>query len=119
MTSRIRFLADEDFDNDIVRGCLRRDPNLDIVRAQDVDLSGKDDTLVLEWAAGEKRIVLTHDVSTMKTYAYARVTNGLSMPGVFAVSQSLPVGPAIEAILLLAECSLKDEWEGQVRHLPL
>ena len=26
---------------------------------------------------------------------------------------------AIEEILLIAECSLPDEWEGQVHYLPL
>jgi len=26
---------------------------------------------------------------------------------------------AIQEILLLAECSLEGEWEGQVRYLPL
>jgi hypothetical protein len=37
--------ADENFNNDIVRGVLRRNPRLDIVRVQDVGLSGaKDET---------------------------------------------------------------------------
>lgn len=55
----------------------------------------------------------------MKTHAYARVSSGLPMPGMFAVSHSLPIAQAIEEILLLVECSLEGEWEGQVRHLPL
>jgi hypothetical protein len=38
---------------------------------------------------------------------------------VFEVSRDLPIGRAIEEILLLAECSLEGEWEGQVRYLPL
>ena len=41
------------------------------------------------------------------------------MPGVFAVSRSVPIGRAIEDLLLLAECSLEGEWEGQIRYLPL
>jgi hypothetical protein len=41
------------------------------------------------------------------------------MPGVFEISRALPIGDAIEEVLLLAECSLDGEWEGQVRYLPL
>ena len=119
MNTPLRFLVDEDFDNDILRGVLRRRPEVDIVRAQDVGLLGLKDPAVLEWAAQEGRIVLTHDVSTRTNYALVRVSNGLRMPGVFAVSQSLPVGKVIEDVLLLADCSLEGEWEGQVRYLPL
>lgn len=74
---------------------------------------------MLAWAAHEGRILLTHDVSTMTRYAYERVEKGLSMPGVFEVSRDVPIGRAIEDILLLAECSQEGEWEGQVRYLPL
>lgn len=40
------------------------------------------------------------------------------MPGVFEVNRKVPVGPAIEDTLLIAECSIENEWEGQVRYLP-
>lgn len=111
--------ADENFNNNIVRGLLRRDPDLDIVRVQDVGLPRADDPAILEWAAQEGRVLLTHDVSTITRHAYERVQAGKPMPGVFEVSRSLAIGSAIEDILLLAECSLEGEWEGQVRYLPL
>ena len=76
----IPLLVDEDFDNDILRGVLRRRPEVDVVRVQDVGLSGKPDSEVLEWAARHGRVLLTHDVSTMKTHAYARVAGSLPMP---------------------------------------
>jgi hypothetical protein len=37
----VQFLADENFNNQIVRGVLRQSPDIDIVRIQDVDLSGR------------------------------------------------------------------------------
>lgn len=55
----------------------------------------------------------------MTKFAYDRIQAGLSMPGVFEVSRRVPVGLAIEEIILLAECSLDGEWKGQVRFLPL
>ena len=106
--------ADENFNNDIVRGLVRRRPDLDIARTQDAGLSGAEDPPVLEWAAQENRMLFTHDVTTITKYAYERVREGKRMPGVFEVSRSVPIGVAIEDILLIAECSLEGEWESQV-----
>lgn len=74
---------------------------------------------MLEWAASEGRVLLTHDVSTITRFAYERIEHGLAMPGVFELAYDIPVGAAVEEILLLALCSLEGEWEGQVRYLPL
>lgn len=65
----LRFAADENLNYNIVRGLLKRESDLDIIRIQDVGLSGKDDATVLEWAAQENRILLTHDVTTITKYA--------------------------------------------------
>lgn len=111
--------ADENFDNRIIRGLLRQKPKLDIVRIQDVELSGASDPEVLEWAARERRVLLTHDVSSITRCAYERIQAGQLMFGVFEVNRAVPIVRAIEDILLLAECSLSDEWQGQVRYLPL
>ena len=115
----IRLAADENLNYNIVRGVLRRNPEVDIIRVQDAGLSGAEDPAVLEWAAQEGRVLLTHDVATMTRYAYERVHEGKPMPGVFEVGRIVPAGLAIEEILLIAECSLESEWEGQVRYLPL
>jgi len=115
----LRLAADENFNADIVRGLLRRMPALDIIRVQDAGLTGADDRFVLAWAAREGRVLLTHDVTTMTKFAYDRVEAGLAMPGVFEVSRLVPVGRAIDDLLLLAECSLDHEWESQIRYLPL
>ena len=115
----LQFAADENFNGDIVRGLLRRNPKLDIIRVQDVGLSGADDASVLDWAADQRRIVITHDISTLAKHAFDRVAAGQPMPGVFEVRSVAPIGQAIDDLILVAECSLEDEWEGQVRFLPL
>lgn len=72
------------------------------------------------WNGRRKReVLLTHDVATITRYAYERVRDGKPMPGVFEVGRSVPIGRAIEDMLLLAEYSLDGEWAGQVRYLPL
>jgi hypothetical protein len=115
----LRLAADENFNNDIVRALVRRLPSLDIVRAQDAGLTGADDEAVLAWAADQGRILLTHDVSTMTRFAYERVARGDSMPGVFEIPATLAIRHAIEDLVLMVECSEPDEWDGQVRYLPL
>ena len=99
--------------------CFRAKRDLDIVRAQDVGLTGAADETVLAWAADHDRVLLTHDVSTMTVHAYRRVMKGDVMAGVFEVSRSVAVRSAVEDIILLPEWSNAGEWEGQVRYLPL
>lgn len=115
----LRLATDEDFNNRILRGLLRRKPDLNVVRVQDAGLLGKGDAEVLEWAAMEGRVLLTHDATTMKQYIDERIAAGLPMPGVFVVSQQTHIGQAIEETLILTECSLQGEWEGQIIFLPL
>ena len=108
----LRLLANENFNNDIVRGLTRLAPDLDIVRAQDVGLTNTEDDRILAWVASEGRIVLTHDVSTMTAFAFERVEAGISMPGVIQIGRTVSIGQAIEELHLLLECSRDDEWEG-------
>jgi predicted nuclease of predicted toxin-antitoxin system len=115
----LRFLSDQNFNNDIVRGLLLRRPGLDIVRVQDVGLAAAEDPDVLTWAAEARRIVLAHDRSTFPDFAYERVTAGQSMPEVFVVNDRLPVGRAIDELLMVDDCSEQSEWEGRVLYLPL
>lgn len=111
--------ADENLNDDIIRGLLRRNPNINIIRVQDVGLSGEVDPVILEWCASEGRVLLTHDVTTITKHAYNRIAAGQPMPGIFEVPRQMSVGAVIEDILLLAECSLDGEWDCQIRYLPL
>jgi predicted nuclease of predicted toxin-antitoxin system len=114
-----RFLADEDFKSGILNGLKRRIPNLDIVRVQDVRLRTFRDSVILQFAASENRIVLTHDVGTMETHARARILARKPMPGLFLIHQDLPIGQAIEAVAVIVLCSPDDEWHNRIEHLPL
>lgn len=115
----MRFLADENFDNRILRGLRRENAQVDIVRVQETALYQADDPSVLEWAAQEGRIVLTHDVNTMPKYAYARVTAGLRMPGVIAAHLNASIAEVIDDMLLIIEAAGAEEFRNQVVYLPL
>lgn len=110
----IALAADENVHGKVVRGLQRRQPELDLVRVQDSDVAGAGDGAVLEWAAQQGRVVVTGDVSTLISTAYARVRAGQPMRGVIVVTGEVPIGRAIDDLEILATCSREGEWEGQV-----
>lgn len=114
----MRLAIDENLNNDILRGLLRRRPETDAVRVQDAGLSGADDPTVLEWAARDGRVLVTQDARTMIKYARDRVFAGLPMPGVIEVARGVAVGGAIEDLVVILECGLPGELEGVVVFIP-
>ncbi|MFT5466591.1 MAG: hypothetical protein ACI8UO_001691 [Verrucomicrobiales bacterium] len=115
----IRFLADENFNRRIFRALRLRSPDIDLVRVQDEGLTGADDPAVLDRAASENRILLSHDYKTIPGFACERIAAGLPMPGVFLADSYISISVAVEEISILAEFSEEGEWEGQVRYLPI
>ena len=41
------------------------------------------------------------------------------MAGLFLIPQNRHRGEVIEELLLIIECSSADEWEGQIKYVPL
>lgn len=115
----MKFLADENFDNDILRALWLKRSDADIVRVQDIpEILGADDPDVLEWATQDNRILLTHDVQTMTKFAYERVAANQKMLGVFEVKRNAPIANIVDDLLLVIDYSDPEEWENQVKYLP-
>ncbi|MEQ9354599.1 DUF5615 family PIN-like protein [Coleofasciculus chthonoplastes] len=114
----MRLVTDENFNGAILRGLIRRLPELDVVRVQDVGLMHTDDATILEWAANEERILLTHDVATIVMYAGDRINQGLPMPGVVEVIATAPIGQILDDLELFILCSQPGEYEDQIIFIP-
>jgi len=115
----MRFLADENFHYDIVRGVRRHVPNVEITRIQDTELYSKPDPQVLAWAAEKGYILLTHDVNTMPAFFYQRIKANLPVPGLLIVHNDKPIGQIIDDLVLVILASDESEWLGTIRYLPL
>lgn len=114
----MKWLADECFDNDIIRGLLRQEPNFDLVRAQDVsEVAGHDDETLLAWAAKHERVVLTHDLATM--VSALGLQRHPFLTSIVLVPDSLPIGRVIEDIVILDQCSNESDWIAGIIYLPL
>jgi hypothetical protein len=115
----VLLLADENFNHHIVRALRRRRPGIDLITVQDARLGAISDPEVLQWAAERERVILSHDVQTLVGFAYDRIANSLAMSGVIIVREAFNVGRAVDDLLIVIECSLKEEIEGHVRYVPL
>jgi predicted nuclease of predicted toxin-antitoxin system len=62
---KIRFQADADLNEDIVKGVLRREPGIDFRTATFAGLRGLSDLEVLKLAAQDGRVLVSHDRKTM------------------------------------------------------
>lgn len=116
----MKWLADENFRNAIIRGLLRQAPTLDIVRVQDVpEISGQDDLVLLRFATAEGRAVVTHDLSTMILAMREQMRRASRCAPIVFVPDAVAVGRVIEDLLLLNECAIEADWAAGVIFIPL
>ena len=112
-------MADQNFNARILKGLVRREPAIDVLHVRDIGLSAAADPDILERAALEDRVLLTHDRQTIPAIANARVAASLPMPGVFVVSKKMSIGRAINELLLAVYCLSPDECKDVIRYFPL
>ena len=113
--NQLKWLADENFDNNILRGIWRRAAGFDVIRTQDgAEIPGLDDAAVLAWATANDRVVLTHDLSTMIPAMREQVRRFISCAPIVMVRDSLPVSLVIGEVLLLNECAIENDWAAAV-----
>ena len=115
---KIRFQADADFNQNVVRALRRRQPAIDFQTADDAGLRGLDDPEVLAIAAREGRILVSHDRQTMPQH-FADFLTTQHSPGVFILSQYLPIRRAVEELLTVWEATEAEEWNDTIQALPL
>lgn len=115
----IRFLADADLKGAIVRGCRQREPALDFFSANEAGLASAPDPDVLAMAAEQDRILVSHDYRTMLRHFADFLHAHGSSPGLILVPQYLPIGRAIEELLLIWGASEAEEWRNRIVTIPL
>jgi hypothetical protein len=115
--TQVRFQADADLKQAIVTGVIRKQPRIEFWSANQAGLEGLKDAEVLALAARQGRVLVTHDRKTMPT-EFGQFVLAQQSAGVLVVSQSLPMGEAIDALILIWEASTAEEWSNQLMTLP-
>ncbi len=114
-----KILADQNFTGAILEGLRLRLPEIDLERTEDLGIKRFRDEQILQWAAENERLILTHDAKTFVHAAYDRLAIGMSFNGVVLVPTSLAIGTAVEEIIILLHCTSDDEVLDRVIRLPL
>ncbi len=115
----LKILIDQDVDHDILRGLIRRLPQLDYVTALEVGLSQVEDSELILWATANKCILLTQDRKTMPKHFASLFEQGETLTGVFVIPRRLPIGQAIDELEIMITCSKAEEWQNIIKILPL
>ena len=115
---KVRFLADENLDQNIVLGIMRRVPEIDFELPQWLIPVGMRDPDGLALAASLGRVLVAHDVRTMPRHFGEFIASNMSA-GVILVPTTIPIAHAIEELLLIWQLSESDEWTNLLRRLPL
>ena len=106
----IRFLADADLNKAIVAGARLREPAIDFSSAVEAGLKGVPDPDVLDLAATQGRILLSHDTSTMPVHFLRFLSQGKQSPGLLLVSQTAAAGDVIDAVVPIWSASSPSDW---------
>jgi len=115
----LKLLIDENLDQRILRGLQLHVPHLPYTVVQETGLVGAQDATLLQWAATNRHVLITHDRKTMLKAAHERVLAGQKTAGLVIVKKEVPLNRAIEELVLLLECSTESELENQVVFIPL
>jgi hypothetical protein len=115
---KLRFQADADLNESIVKGVLRREPTIDFKTATAARLRSLPDVDVLTNAAEEGRVLVSHDRKTMPR-AFGDFIRAKPSPGVILVSQKTDVLSVIEWLVLAWTVTEAAEWENRIFTIPL
>lgn len=115
----IRYQADNDLNRRIVAATYRREPAIDFQTAQTARLDGLDDRTILQRAAEEGRILVTHDKRTMRRHLAGYLRDGHQSPGVLLViPQDAPLATVVDTLVLIWADGHPEDWENAITVIP-
>lgn len=115
---KVRFLADANFNQKIVRGLLIREPAIDFELPEAVIPEKTPDPQILDLAESLGRVLVSHDVRTMPVW-FQQCVEQRRCAGLILVPGKLSVRDAIEDLLLIWQVTEAEEWLNDMKRLPL
>jgi hypothetical protein len=115
---KIRFQADYDLNQIIVKAAARLEASIDFKTAHAAGLHGLDDLEVLARVAADGRVLVSHHQKTMPRHFGDFIQTAVS-PGVLIAPQKMPIDKVVDDLLLIWMVNEAEDWVNRIRILPL
>jgi predicted nuclease of predicted toxin-antitoxin system len=120
---KIKFQADEDLHQDLVRAVRQHNSEIDFKTSHESNLRGALDPEVLDFAAREGRVLVSHDLRTMREH-FAQFINTKTCAGVILIPQKIVFqrelfNQAVDELILIWEASEAEEYLNRILIIPM
>lgn len=89
---------------------------MDALSVYDLQQQGRTDAAILEYAASQQRVLLTHDIRHFLELHQQYTAEGLTHAGILLTNERY-IGGLIQRLITLAEAVTAEEMRGQVRFI--
>jgi hypothetical protein len=115
------FLLDEHLPKWWRRETIKVAPSLRVWRVGDPEAPPlqSSDALLLEWCEAHHSILLTNNRHSMPRHLANHLAQSRHVPGIFIVDPTMNITRLAAALTLIAGASFPNEYQDQLRHLPV
>ena len=115
---KIKFQADADLNQIILRALIRQEPAINFKTAMSANLAYRSDDEVLAVSSNEGRVLVSHDHKTLPQ-CFAAFIESAHSSGVIIIPQYLKVSAVVEDLLLIWSVTEAEEWINRICFLPI
>jgi hypothetical protein len=115
---KIKFQADEDFNENVVQAVRQYNRSIDFQTSSEVNIKGLSDLEVLAFAASEGRILVSYDRRTMPHHFADFITTQTSS-GLVIISRNVLLSQAVDELILIWEAPEAEEYIDRVVTIPM
>lgn len=121
MSSKIRYLLDENISRAVKSQLLFHAPEIDVICVGDKDAPayGTSDEAILTWIDQTGYILVSRNRRTMPRHLKDHLEQGKSIPGILLLKRRVSIRELIEELVLIWHASGPNEYQNHIRYLPL
>lgn len=114
----LHLIADVSLNHHLITACHRRNALVHFLPATKARIEGMSNLELLQVAASQDRIVISHDIHTMPRDFAAFLESGKSSPGVFLLHPQTPIAEAAAWLEVASLATEASDWDDLIVEIP-